>query len=91
MFKQKTFGLFIAIILLVFALFSGYLVNRASDFVTPDNHFSSLAKSFINNDLFLSPYNLPAGDYADFRARQYLFYGPLPSIIHVPFILIFGK
>ena len=91
MFKKRVFVYLVAVFLLIFAIFSGYLINKASSFVTPDNHFTSLAQSFIHNDLFLSPFNLPAGDYADFRARQYLFYGPLPSIILVPFVLIFGK
>lgn len=78
------------IFLLFFAIFSGTLNYRAAIFIN-DKHFSSLAQSFINNDLFLSPINLPSGDYADYMAKQYLFYGPMPSIMLIPFVLAFGK
>ncbi len=80
------------IILLVFcfAVFSGFLVYRASWF-NIDKHFSLLAQSFINNDLFLNPNNLPNGDYADYKGKQYLFFGPIPSILLMPFVAIWGK
>lgn len=91
MFKKQSFTLLLAIFLLIFAVFNGYLVNRASSFVTRDNHFSFLAQSFIHNDLFLSPFGLPAGDYADFKAKQYLFYGPIPSVVLIPFVAVFGR
>lgn len=76
--------------LVFFAIFSGFLNYKAANF-TNDQHFSSLAHSFINNDLFLSPFNLPSGDYADYMAKQYLFYGPMPSIMLAPFVFVFGK
>jgi hypothetical protein len=50
-----------------------------------------LAQSFLKNDLFLSPINLPAGDFADYRGRQYLFFGPTPSILLMPFVAVFGE
>jgi uncharacterized membrane protein len=91
MFKRQSLTFIVAISLFIFATFSGYLVNKASTFVTPNNHFSFLAYSFIHKDLFLSPINLPTSDFADYRARQYLFYGPLPSVALIPFVLFFGK
>lgn len=76
--------------LIIFAVFCGILSYKSISYIN-DHHFSSLSYSFINNDLYLSPFNLPTGDYADYMAKQYLFYGPLPSIILIPFVLIFGK
>lgn len=74
--------------LLVFALISTYINHRASYFVH-DNHFILLAESFIKNDLFLNPVNLPKGDFADYLGHQYIFYGPTPAIILIPFVIIF--
>ncbi|KKR50592.1 MAG: hypothetical protein UT84_C0010G0015 [Candidatus Curtissbacteria bacterium GW2011_GWA1_40_16] len=80
----------ILLVIFVFAIFSGIIIHRATWFVQ-DKHFSILAESFIKNDLFLSPYNLPPGDFADYQGRQYLFFGPLPSVILMPFVYIWGR
>lgn len=87
--KQKIsyFGL---VLIFIYAIFAGYINYRATWF-TIDKHFSLLAKSFIGHDLALSPMNLPNGDYVDFHAKQYLFFGPMPSIILIPFVFIWGK
>ena len=38
-----------------------------------------------------NPNNLPDGDYADFNGKQYLFFGPMPSILLGPFVFVWGK
>lgn len=78
------------ILVLIFAIFSGFIIYRAAWFGI-DKHFSLLAQSFLHNDLFLSSNNLPDGDYVDFRGKQYLFFGPMPSILLMPFVFIWGK
>lgn len=78
------------LLIFLFAVFSGFIIYRAAWFET-DRHFSLLADSFLRGDLFLSPINLPGGDYADYKAKQYLFYQPLPSILLMPFVFVFGK
>src|SRR3990167_11300875 len=89
--KRGTFLKFLApSTVLLFAVFAGYIIHRASWF-NDDKHFSLLALSFLKNDLFLSPINLPGGDYADYFAKQYLFFGPLPSIILMPPVALWGK
>lgn len=80
---------FFAILIFIFATFAGFVSWRTT--VDDDKHFVLLAQSFIKNDLFLSPFNLPAGDYADYKARQYLFFGPLPSITLIPLVLVWGE
>lgn len=87
--NKLNFSLFFSVLIFVFAIFSGYLIHRESLFVN-DSHFVKLAQSFISNDLFLSPNNLPAGDFVDFKGHQFLFFGPLPSVISVPFVLLGG-
>ncbi len=78
------------LIIFVFAVFSGIIIHKATWFVD-DRHFSILAQSFIQNDLFLSPNNLPPGDYVDYKGKQYLFFGPIPSVILIPFVYIWGR
>lgn len=75
---------------LIFAVFSGFIIYRTAWFGI-DKHFSLLAQSFLHNDLYLNPNNLPDGDYADFNGKQYLFFGPIPSIFLMPLVFIWGK
>ncbi|MEK9146619.1 MAG: hypothetical protein AAB639_00300 [Patescibacteria group bacterium] len=88
--KSNTSALFAPFLIFLFAVFSGFIIYRAAWFGI-DKHFSLLADSFLKGDLFLSPMNLPDGDYADYFGKQYLFFGPLPSIILMPAVMIFGK
>ncbi len=88
--KIKLNPIIFPLLLLVFSIFASIIIHRATWFVQ-DKHFSSLAESFIHGDLYLSPFNLPPGDYADFRGKQYLFFGPVPSIILMPAVALFGK
>lgn len=74
----------------LFAVFAGFVIYKATWFGI-DKHFSLLAQSFLHNDLFLSPFNLPDGDYVDFNGKQYLFFGPMPSVLLIPPVLIWGK
>lgn len=75
---------------LLLSIIFGFLVFRQTSYEI-DKHFSLQAFAFIKNDLFLDPITLPRGDFADYRARQYLFYGPMPSIMLVPAVYIWGK
>src|SRR3972149_8992736 len=75
---------------LIFAVFLGFIIYRTAWFGI-DKHFSLLAQSFLHNDLFLNPNNLPDGDYTDFNGKQYLFFGPMPSILLMPFVFVWGK
>lgn len=85
----KTIASLLPIFLLVFSVVAGYFIHQESQF-TNERHFVQLAEAFIKNDLFLSPFGLPNGDYADYFGKQYLFFGPMPSLLLVPFVLIFG-
>ena len=76
--------------LFLFAVFSAFIIYRAASFAK-DYHFSSLAQSFVHGDLFLSPVNLPPGDFVDYYGKQYLFFGPMPAILLMPFVLFSGR
>lgn len=87
---KKLLVFLIPIVLLVFSIISGFLIHQSTGFVQ-DKHFVKLAQSFLKGDLFLSPINLPAGDFADYQGKQYLFFGPTPSVILMPFVAVFGE
>lgn len=89
--KIRNSNLVLPLVLLIFSLFSGYFINRATNFIQYENQLSKLAQAFINNDLFLNPLGLPLGDYAEYKSRQYVFYGPMPSILLIPAVLLFGQ
>jgi hypothetical protein len=80
----------IPVLLLLISIVFGYFLLKNTGYEN-DKHFSLLANAFIKGDLFLDPINLPRGDYADFRARQYVFHGPMSAVLISPGVYIFGK
>lgn len=80
----------ITLLILLISVIFGYLIFKQTGYEI-DKHFSLQALAFIKNDLFLDPINLPRGDIADYRASQYVFYGPLPAIALVPAVYVWGK
>jgi hypothetical protein len=83
-------GLLIPILIFLFSAVFGYFIHKQT-WYEMDKHFSLQALAFTQGDIFLNPINLPKGDIADYKARQYVFHGPLPSIMLVPAVYIFGK
>lgn len=88
--KKVDKALIVPLVIFLFSIFCGFIIYRAAWFGI-DKHFSLLAESFIRGDLFLNPMNLPNGDYVDYKGKQYLFFGPFPSILLIPFVFVFGK
>lgn len=60
------------------------------DKVTIGNHLGLLAESFSKGQVFLNPINRPTTDIVDIGGRQYLYFGPFPSLILAPIFLLFG-
>lgn len=79
--------------LLMFGIYSAFLIskNTMDSGSARDNHLILLAEQFSNGHVNLSPLGLPQGDYVDFFGRQYLYFGPLPSLILAPFVSTFGR
>ncbi len=90
LFKSKRFILFL--IVLLFSVFSSYLIYTTAAHYNWDNSLSLLANQFNKGHLAL-PINseLPLGDVADYYYNFYLYFGPFPSIILMPFVFVFGK
>lgn len=92
-FLRKLTSIKVQLLILLFGIYSIFAIIRSPiwDYHKQQSHLSMLAYSFTKGQLSLSPYNLPPNDYVDFQARQFLHFGPLPSIILMPFAWQFGK
>jgi hypothetical protein len=89
--KPHVKSLILATILL-FALYSTYLLLGINAKFNADNSLVLLAKQFSIGHISLQPTtDMPVGDMSLFNGRFYLFYGPLPSILLIPFAVFFGN
>ncbi len=88
--KNKRFALFV--LLFLFSLYSSYVIFITAGHYNNDNSLVLLSNAFLTKHIAL-PINseLPLGDVADYFYNFYLYFGPLPSIVLMPFVLIFGK
>jgi hypothetical protein len=77
---------------ILFALYSSFLLLGIDAKFNSDNSLVLLAKQFSIGHLSIKPaIDMPLGDISLFNGRFYLFYGPFPSIVLIPFAAIFGK
>ena len=66
------------------------MLNHNSSLFVNDKHLTILADRFLHKKFALNPINLPAGDYADYKGWQYIYFGPMPSLVLMPFTFLFG-
>ncbi|MGB9911677.1 MAG: hypothetical protein ACPLKP_03745 [Microgenomates group bacterium] len=80
-------------ILIIFCLISSYKIFLVSKNISNDYHFSLLAESFLQGrlDLLTNSSNFPPGDVAFYKNKYFIYFGPLPGIILMPFVLLFGS
>ncbi len=91
-FLKQNKKLVLFFILLIFSLISSYFILNTSNYFNFDKHLVLLAEQFTRKHIALLPNQyLPLGDVSDYFSNFYLYFGPLSSIILMPFILIFGK
>ncbi len=90
---MKKLELFFLFVLFVFAIYSAIIISQTTvrTGAARDNHLVLLAQQFSQGHLNLSPLGLPQGDYVDYFGKQFLYFGPLPSIILVPFAILYGR
>ena len=75
----------------VFAIFSSVIVFQTAGRFNSDKSLSLLAGQFAKGHISLEPTDeLPLGDLAFYDGRYYMYFGPLASIILIPFVIIFG-
>jgi hypothetical protein len=76
--------------LIIFALVSCVLIFQVTNFIN-DDHFVRFAEALLRKDINLPPDNLPAGDYVLYQGMVYVYFGPLPSLLILPFVAFFGR
>lgn len=88
--KSKRFILFL--LLFLFSLYSSYVTFITSARINNDNSLVLLANAFLTRHIAL-PINseLPLGDVSDYFYNFYLYFGPFPSIVLMPFVFVFEK
>lgn len=81
----------ITILIIISLLFSYKILVFANNFVY-DYHFTLLAQSFLKGTLDIQPgiQYFPLGDMAFFNNKYYLYFGPLPSLLLLPAVILFG-
>ena len=86
--NNKRPGLFLIIFL--FSLYSTYLYFTVGQ-RGYDNVLVVLSQQFLKGHLALPIYNLPIRDISNYYNNFYVYFGPLASILLMPFVLVFGK
>lgn len=83
----------ILLVLILFSIYSSYLIIKITNSraLARDDHLVLLAEQFSHGNLSLSPLGLPLNDYVDYFSRQYLYFGPVSSIILIPFAALWGR
>lgn len=92
-FLKSYLNLLLPLFLLLFGIYSSVIIyqSTAGKIYSPHNHLILLSEQFIKHNLYLSPLGLPNEDIVDYFGKQYLYFGPLPSILLIPFVLVFGR
>jgi hypothetical protein len=89
--KEKS-KVFLFLLLLLFTIFSSILIISTAARYNWDKSLSLLAGQFIKGHISLEPTkDLPAGDISIYNGKFYMYFGPLASIILMPFVALLGK
>jgi len=86
---RRWIKLFPPLLIFFFGVLSAMAAYPIALLHSNDQHFLLLAEQFLKGMLYLSPFNLPPGDYVDLLGRQYLYFGPTPSILLMPIVYLF--
>lgn len=89
--KEKSKILLFALLSL-FTIFSSILIISTAAKYNFDKSLSLLAAQFAKGHISLEPTkDLPVGDISTYNGKFYMYFGPLASVILMPFVAIFGK
>ncbi len=89
--KEKSKKILFVVVFL-FAIFSTILISITAAKFNSDKSLTLLATQFAKGHISLEPTEeLPAGDISIYNGKYYMYFGPLASIILMPFVAIFGS
>ncbi|MBI2074938.1 MAG: hypothetical protein HYT83_03835 [Candidatus Levybacteria bacterium] len=89
-FLKNNGKLILFILLCVFSLYSSYLYLTVGQ-KGYDTVLVVLAKQFLTRHIALPVIGLPPRDIADYYKNFYVYFGPLSSILLMPFVFVFGE
>ena len=90
-FIKKNFKALFFLLIFGFTIYSSYLILTTSLQFNSDNSLVLLASRFLSRHIALLPnQSLPLGDVSDYFNNFYLYFGPFPSIVLMPLVLLFG-
>lgn len=82
-------NIFLGIILLG-CFFASLRILQSASFIQ-ENHYVGLAVSLLHSKFDINPAQYSAvGDSAFFNNKYYVYFGPAPAILLLPFVLLFG-
>jgi hypothetical protein len=91
-FISNNWKLLLFVVLIIFALVSSALIFITAAKYNWDYSLSLLADQFLHKHISIAPAkDMPLGDISSYGGRFYLYFGPLPSIVLIPFVFLFGK
>jgi hypothetical protein len=81
----------IASFIISFIIFFGIaLIIKVWSLTTPGNYYSYLADAFIHGQLNLRLQPSELLDLSFYQGKIYLYWPPLPAVLSIPIVLIFG-
>ncbi len=89
-FLKKNGKLILFILFSVFALYSTYLFLTSGQ-RGYDTVLVKLSEQFLKRKFALSIYNLPVRDVAAYFNNYYVYFGPLASLLLMPFVFLLGE
>ena len=92
LFKHGKTRVYLFFALLIFAAFSSIVILLTAAKFNNDRSLTLLAAQFLKGHISMEPdKSLPLGDIALYGGKYYLYFGPLPSMILVPAVALFGR
>src|SRR3989344_2767126 len=78
-------------IIVLFVLALGFTLFMNLTYRAEGQHFVSLAQSFLQGRVDFSDVPLGTNDYADHNGKVFWPLGPLPAILLIPAVAVFGS
>lgn len=90
MYLRRNLKVILFIVFFIFSLYSTYLYLTVGQ-RGYDDDLVKLSGRFLDRKITLSIYNLPVRDIANYYNNYYIYFGPLSSLLLMPFVLVFGE
>ncbi len=80
----------VSLCVVILSLFATYFAIKSIAFLAPNNHFTLQADAFLHHTLAVVNPPGSLNDLAFFHNQYFVPFGPLPAILLLPFVAVFG-